>query len=290
MGQEYCLTKVFSYSILDGLVTDWADCVSEPDETLSVFDYWTLNAARSAVGLPLSASAFASSAGSIATNYEVSFVTLSPPSSESTSTSALLGPTTTSTPPLGGAIATPNAQPATSTKSSLSSGAIAGIVVGGIFFIVLALGMILVYRSYKNGPNPPPAPPPQPNHDTTPQPTGMATVQQGSPTVSHRPSNFTMPSNAPLIPPTQDELGPEDSASQFGGPRSMVSQVRPPDVSSEVHSYPTSRSVLGALPQSSFQYGGQPVASPGTEFESIPPHHAPDVNPGYTFIPKGLQQ
>ncbi|KAK0511366.1 hypothetical protein JMJ35_005939 [Cladonia borealis] len=292
VGLEYCVTKVFSYSTLDGLVTEWENCGSAP-ETLSVFDQWNLNAALSGVGLPLSASASASSAGSIAPNFEVSFVTLSPSSSESTSTSALLGPTTTSTPARGGAIATPNAVPATSTKSGLSGGAIAGIVVGGIFFIVLALGMILLYR-YKKGRNPPPAPPPQLTHDTTPQPTGMATVQQGSPPLSHRPSNFTMPSNAPsnapLFPPTMDELGPEDSASQLGGPQSMVSQVRPPDVSSEVHSYPTSHSALGALPQISVQHGGQPVASPGTEFGSMPPHHAPDVNPGYTFVPKGPQQ
>ena len=265
---------------------------------MSVFDQWNLNAALSDGGLPLSDSASASSAGSIATNFEVSFVTLSPSSSESTSTSALLGPTTTSTPPIGGVIATPNAAtpnavPATSTKSGLSGGAIAGIVVGVILLIVIVLGMILLYR-YKTRKTPSPAPPPQLTHETTPQPTGMATVQQGSPPLSHRPSNFTMPSNAPsnapLIPPPMDELGPDDSASHIGGPQSMVSQAPPPDVSSEVHSYPTSHSALGTLPQFSAQQGGRPAASPGTEFGSMPPHHAPDVNPGYTFVPKGPQQ
>ena len=70
----------------------------------------------------------------------------------------------------------------------------------------------------------------------------------------------------------------------------MVSQAPPPDVSSEVHSYPTSHSALGTLPQFPVQHGGQPAASPGTEFGSMPPHHAPDVNPGYTFVPKGPQQ
>ena len=294
MGLEYCLTKVFSYSTLDGtFVTEW-DCTSEPGETLSVFDQWNLNSAFSAAGIPFSASASASSAaGSIATNFEVSFVTLSPSSSESESTSALLGPTTTSTPPLGGVIATPNAVPTPSPKSSLSGGAIAGIVIGAILLIVIVLGMILLYR-YKKGRNPPPPPPPQLTHDTNPQPTGMATVQQGSPLLSNRPSNFTMPSNAPsnapLIPTPMNELSPDDSASNIGGPQSMVSQAPPPDVSSEVHSYPTSHSALGALPQFSAQHGGQPAASPGTEFGSMPPHHAPDVNPGYTFVPKGPQQ
>ena len=297
VGSEYCLTKVFSYSTLDGLlVTEW-DCTSAP-ETMSVFDQWNLNAALSAVG-GLSLSASASSAGSIATNFEVSFITLSPSASESTSTSALLGPTTTSTPPIGGviatpnAIATPNSVPATSTKSGLSGGAIAGIVVGAILLIVLVLGMILLYR-YKTRKNAPSAPSPQLAHETTPQQTGMATVQQGSPPLSHRPSNFTMPSNAPsnapLIPPPVDELGPDDSASHIGGPQSMVSQAPPPDVSSDVHSYPTSQSALGTLPQFSAQQGGRPAASPGTEFGSMPPHHAPDVNPGYTFVPKGPQQ
>lgn len=70
----------------------------------------------------------------------------------------------------------------------------------------------------------------------------------------------------------------------------MGSQSPPPDVSSEVNSYPTSHSALGNLPQFSAQHGMQPVASPGTEFGSMPPVHAPDVNPGYTFVPKGPQQ
>ena len=87
-----------------------------------------------------------------------------------------------------------------------------------------------------------------------------------------------------------NELTPDDSASNIGGLNGLASQAPPPDVSSEVDSYPTSHSALGALPQFSAQHGGQPVASPGTEFGSMPPVHAPDVNPGYTFVPKGPQQ
>lgn len=223
----------------------------------------------------------------VATNLPGSYVTVSPAAGTSESTPAVLGPTTTSTIPLGPVAATPNAV-STSSKSGLGAGAIAGIVVGAIVLIVLILGMILLYR-YKRGRNPRPTPPAQMTHDPTPHLTGMATVQQESPPLSSRPSNFTMPSNTPLVPHANNEVLPDDSVSNIGGPYGMDSQTAPPDVSSEVNSYP-SQSVLGSLQQISAQHGVQPVASPGTEFGSMPPVHAPDVNPGYTFVPKGPQQ
>ena len=194
--------------------------------------------------------------------------TLSPSLSGSGSTSALLGPSTTSTTPLGPLIATPTAVTTPSPKSGLSGGAIAGIVVGIILLLLIALGMILLYRYFK-GRKPPPPPPPQLPHDTTPQPISMATVQQGSPTLSDRASNFTMPSNAPLYSPPMNELSPDET---------------------KVGSYSISHSAFGAFPQASFQHGGQPPASPRTDFGSMTPVHAPDVNPEYTFVSKGPQQ
>lgn len=277
-GFDYCLTKVFNYATLDELVTEW-DCDSEPSQTLIVYDELLSGAVSTSAGILVTAAA-----SSIATNHEVSFVGPSPGASESTS--AVLQPTTTSTTPVGPVIATPNAVAPTTTKSGLPAGAIAGIVVGAILLIGIILGLILLYRYFK-GRNPKPQPP-QLAHDPTPQPPGMATVQQESPPLSSRPSNFTMPSNTPLIPHTTNELGPDDSASNVGGPYSMVSQAPLPDVSSEVNSYPSSQSALGA-PQFSAHNGVQPVASPGIEFGSMPPADAPEVNPGYTFVPKGPQ-
>ena len=286
-GFDYCLTKVYNYLTLDELVTEW-DCNSEPSQTLLVYDQLSFGAVSTSAGIPFTATGAAASTGIIATGHEVSYVTVSPSSSPSESTSAVLGPSTTSTTPVGPVQATPNV---VSGKSGISAGAIAGIVVGAILLIVIILGMILLYRYKKGkGRNPQPPPPPQLSHDTTPHLTGMATVQQASPPLSNRPSTFTMPSNTPLVPHATNELGPDDSASNIGGPYSMVSQSPPPDVSSEVNSYPTSQSALGNLPQFSAQHGVQPVASPGTEFGSMPPVHAPDVNPGYTFVPKGPQQ
>ena len=257
------------------LVTAW-DCDLYSSQTITVYDQ-LLFGGVSATGPDASTI--------IATNQQVSYVTVSPSSSTSESTSAVPGSTTTNT---GAVPATPNV---VSSKSGISAGAIAGIVVGAILLIVIILGMILLYRYKKGkGHNPQPPPPSQLSHDTTPHLTGMATVQQASPPLSSRPSNFTMPSNTPLVPHATNELGPDDSASNIGGPYSMVSQSPPPDVSSEVNSYPTSHSALGNLPQFAAQHGVQPVASPGTEFGSMPPVHAPDVNPGYTFVPKGPQQ
>ena len=286
-GFDYCFTKVFNYVDLDELVTEW-DCDSEPSQSLFVYDQLSFGAVTTSAGIPFTATGAPASTGIIATNHEVSYVTVSPSSSTGESTSAVPGPTTTSTTPVGPVPATPNV---VSGKSGISAGAIAGIVVGAILLIVIILGMILLYR-YKKGKGRTPQPPPQPqlSHDITPHPTGMATVQQASPPLSSRPSAYTMPSNTPLVPDATNELRPDDSASNIGGPYSMASQASPPDVSSEVDSYPTSHSALGNLPQFSVQHGVQPVASPGTEFGSMPPVHAPDVNPGYTFVPKGPQQ
>lgn len=275
-GYDFCQTQVFSVLTLDELVTAW-NCDLYTSQTLFVYDQ-LLGAVTSGPD----------ASTVIATNQQVSYVTVSPSSSPGESTSVVPGPTTTSTTPGGAVPATPNV---TSSKSGISAGAIAGIVVGAVLAIVIVLGMILLYR-YKKGKrrDQQPPPPPQLSHDTTPHLTGMAAIQQASPPLSHRPSNFTMPSNTPLVPHATNEIKPEDSVSNFGGPYSMVSQSSPPDVSSEVESYPTSHSALGNLPQFSPQHGVQPVASPGTEFGSMPPVHAPDVNPGYTFVPKGPQQ
>ena len=191
------------------------------------------------------------------------------------------------TPSSSGSMATPIAVPYPNPNSGLSVGAKAAIG-EGVIIAVLCIILLCCWCCY--GQDPPPAPPRQPTRHTTPQPTGMATIQQESPPFSPQSLNFTMPSNAPVIPPTLDELSPDDSASNIGGPRGIFSQARPPDVSSEVHAYPTSHSALGALLQSSVQRGRQPVVSPGTEFGSMPPHHAPDVNPGYTFSMNGPQQ
>ena len=252
------------------LVTAW-DCDLYSSLTIDVYDQLLFGVVSTAGVISYTAT------GSVdATNHPVSYITVSPSSTTTSATS--LGPLA----PTPVTVSTPS-------KSGLSGGAIAGIVIGAILLIVIILGMILLYR-YFRGRNPKPPPPPQLPHDTTPHLTGMTTVQPESPPLSSRPSNFTMPSNTPLVPQASNELGPEDSASNIGGPYSMVSQAPPPDVSSEVNSYPTSHSALGNLPQFSAQHGMQSVASPGTEFGSMPPVHAPDVNPGYTFVPKGPQQ
>ena len=275
-GSDYCVTKVFNYFTVPDLVTEW-DCGPVPGSTISVYDRLSVGVVTTSAGVAVTDTGASASTGVIASGYDISLVPVSPSAGKSESTSAGPGPTTTST----------NAV-SSSSKSGLGAGAIAGIVVGAIVLIVLIVGMILLYR-YKTGRNPRPTPPVQITHDPSPHLTGMATVQQESPPLSSRPSNFTMPSNTPLVPHANNELGPDDSASNIGGPYSTVSQAPPPDVSSEVHSYP-SQSALGSLPQFSTQHGVQPVASPGTEFGSMPPVHAPDVNPGYTFVPKGPQQ
>ena len=187
-------------------------------------------------------------------------------SSLSPSTSALVSPTTTSTTPLSPVTATPTAVPTLGPKRGLSNGAIAGIVVGAVLFLLIALGMILLYRFFKGRKSPPPPPPQQLIRDTTTQPTSMATAQTGSPTLSNPAS---MPSNAPLYSPTMNELSPEDS---------------------KLGSYPTSHSAVGAFPQFSAQHGGQPPPSPRTESRSMNPVHAPDGNSEYTFVSKGPQQ
>ena len=189
----------------------------------------------------------------------VSSSTLSPSSS---------GSKPTRTTPLGPVITTPTAVPAPIHKSGLSGGAIAAIVVGIVLFLVIALGIILLYRYFK-GRKPSPRPPPQLTHDTTLQPISMATVEQRSPTPSNQPSNFTTPSNAPLYSPPMSELSPDET---------------------KVGSYPTSHSAFGAVPQFSVQHGAQPPASPRTEFGSMTPVHAPDVHSEYTFVPKGPQK
>ena len=281
-GLDYCVTEVYDYQSLSEYVTAWS-CDSTPAR-FTVYDRLSFGDVTTSAGIPYTATGAAAST-IIATNREVSYVTVSSSSGMSEPTPAVPGPNTISTTPVSPAPATPNV---VSGKSGISAGAIAGIVVGAILLIVIVLGMILLYRYKKGkGRNPPQ---PQLSHDTTPHLTGMATVQQEIPPLSSRPSNYTMPSNTPLVPQHTNELSPEDSASNIGGPYSMVSQAPPPDVSSEVDSYPTSQSALGNLPQFSAQHGVQPVASPGTEFGSMPPVHAPDVNPGYTFVPKGPQQ
>ena len=285
-GYNYCLTKVFDYLTLPDLVTEW-DCDTVPDSTVIVYDQLSFGVVTTSAGVAFTNTGATASTGIIASGQEASVVTVTQPAGTSERTPAGPGPTTSSTIPLGPVAATPNAV-SSSSKSGLGAGAIAGIVVGAVVLIGLIVGMILLYR-YKRGRNPRPTPPVQINHDPSPHLTGMATVQQGSPPLSSRPSNFTMPSNTPLVSHANNELGPDDSASNIGGPYSTVSQAPPPDVSSEVHSYP-SQSALGSLPQFSTQHGVQPVASPGTEFGSMPPVHAPDVNPGYTFVPKGPQQ
>lgn len=264
-GNEYCQATVFYYSTLgDTPVTNW-DCGPEQSQFVDVYDEISFAAASSSYDYESATAAAAS--GPLITAV-VSSSTLTPSSSGSISTSALPGPTTTSSTSPGPGIATPTAVPPPSHKSGLSGGAIAGIVVGVIFLFVLALGMILLYR-YLKGRNPPPRPPPQLAHDTIPQPTNMAAVQPGSPNLSNAASNFTMPSNAPLYSPAMNELSPEDS---------------------KVGSYPTSHTAVGTFPQFSIQHDGQPPASPRTEFGSMTPVNAPDMNPEYTFVPKEPQQ
>ena len=165
------MTKVFDYASIEEQITGW-DCASEPGETIYVYDQVYYGALISE-GAYFSSSVAATAVAMTASNV---MDPIQPPLSSSGSTSTL-SPTASSTTPL---IATGTAAPTPSPKRGLSNGAIAGIVVGIVLFLLIALGMILLYRYFKGRKPPPPSPPQQLIRDTTTQPTSMATAQPGS--------------------------------------------------------------------------------------------------------------
>ncbi len=191
----------------------------------------------------------------------------------------------------GVSTSTPAVAPATSSKptsspvpagKSPSGGVIAGIVVGGIFVIIIGLGMILLYRfvtrrSREHRQQQPPV------HQTQ-----HGSVQQEGAIQQDRPSNITMPSDTPFANSAMTEVSPNDSASQIGGWISSVSYNPAPPQPSTPGSGPSSHpsSGLGPLPnqfQTTAHQGQAPssVASPGSAFGSMAPVHAPNIYPPY---------
>ena len=165
------MTKVFDYASIEEQITGW-DCASEPGETIYVYDQVYYGALISE-GAYFSTSVAATAVAMTASNV---MDPIPPPLSSSEGSTSTLSPTASRTTPL---IATGTAAPTPGPKRGLANGAIAGIVVGIVLFLLIALGMILLYR-YFQGRKPPPPPSQQLIRDTTTQPTSMATAQPGS--------------------------------------------------------------------------------------------------------------
>ncbi|KAL8699743.1 MAG: hypothetical protein Q9201_005826 [Fulgogasparrea decipioides] len=196
---------------------------------------------------------------------------------------------------------TPGPAPSPTSSSSgghgLSSGAIAGIVIGSLVVIgslLIALGMFFFYR-YKKGKNAP-QPPPQPPVSSVASPA----PEYSRPTVMSTNSGTPL-THAALSQAAMSDVTPNDSASQVGGPTSSVSNYHQPQ---EQFSYSGTDSMqtpsgLGPLPQLQQQHpnlysgqGAQSVAgtasvmSPGSAFGSMPPVRAPGVpSPGQMSPP-----
>lgn len=280
MGSSYCFTRVYDVSTLDTLLTG-IGCSSRPG-LLTVYDDFTIDGGLTytpTLAAPSRVTVTGSKTGGV-----------NPPS------------VPTPSPKSGGKTsAAPTASPS---SNKLSGGAIGGIVVGAIFFVFLALCAFFLYRfatrrsrerrqqqqSFVGGAVPVQQTGPSGPSMGSPMPSGsfVPTVQSFH---EHRPSNFTMPSDTPLVAPPQTELSPADSASQIGGYSSPASPG-PSNTHTDSLSQSNLQSGLGPMPGPFIpvHQANQSVLSPGSAFGSMPPGYAPNTSETHhEYRPMGPQ-
>ena len=277
-GRPYCATQKFSQSTLRTFVTGY-DCSASP-ETNTAYDYYTSGGRTFTSGVAGRSIA----SGDVVTSSTRGFST--------TPFSTTSSPDSTDTPTPPEPIQSPTP------KRGISGGAIAGIVIGALAALLIALGMFLLYR-YKKNRHPhnqgqaETATKISDNSTTFSSPSFPPAGGTTSPSSTSQPQFMTQtPStHTPLTHAALSDISPHESASQVGGGGgSHLSYNNPAQHAQHHQSFSTnneSQSGVGSLPQFQNQHpglyqGGQggpqsSVMTPGSAFGSMPPAPAPGV-------------